>query len=224
MPQMRYYTQTQKRHLILRYCMCKLDFHFYKSSLLILTLGIILYITGNFFIPLYNGLTVTLIEHVQSLFLLFMCGYTYYYAQRVAEHSQLYKFWIWTIFWWFMLFGRGISWGRDFFPDVPRFYYKIIASTLIAIPILSMFLPTIRQEIARRYKFEQIPVWHIFLAFLFLGIADIAEHHRMGHEFLVIAKERKDLIEELMECPCLLCLALTTFYMQKNEQKKKENL
>ncbi|WP_160430513.1 hypothetical protein [Gilliamella sp. Pas-s25] len=203
--------------------MCKLDFHFYKSSLSIIILGITLYIIGNFFIPLYNGLTVTLIEHVQSLFLLFMCGYTYCYAKKMAEHPNLYKFWIWTIFWWLMLFGRGISWGRDFFPEVPRFYYKIIASFLIALPILSIFLPTIRQEIVRRYKFEKIPVWHIFLAFLFLGIADIAEHRRIGHELLVITRDRKDLIEELMEIPCLLCLALTTFYMQKNEQKK-ENL
>ncbi|NUF50151.1 hypothetical protein [Gilliamella sp. ESL0250] len=203
--------------------MCKLDFHFYKSSLSIVILGIILYIIGNFFIPLYNGLTVTLIEHVQSLFLLFMCCYTYCYAKKIAEHSERYKFWIWTIFWWLMLFGRGISWGRDFFPEVPRFYYKIIASFLIALPILSIFLPTIRREIVRRYKFEKIPVWHIFLAFLFLGIADIAEHRRIGHELLVITRDRKDLIEELMEIPCLLCLALTTFYMQKNEQKK-ENL
>ncbi|OCG20271.1 MULTISPECIES: hypothetical protein [unclassified Gilliamella] len=200
--------------------MCKLDFHFYKSSLSIIILGIILYIIGNFFIPLYNGLTVTLIEHVQSLFLLFMCCYTYYYAKRVAKHSELYKFWIWTIFWWFMLFGRGISWGRDFFPEVPRFYYKIIAGIIMALPIFSIFLPTIRREIVRRYKFEKIPVWHIFLAFLFLGIADIAEHRRIGHELLVITRDRKDLIEELMEIPCLLCLALTTFYMQKNEQER----
>ncbi|OCG35002.1 hypothetical protein A9G39_09455 [Gilliamella sp. Imp1-6] len=204
--------------------MCKLDFHFYKSSLLIITLGIILYMTGNCFIPLYNGMTVVVIEHIQSLFLLFMCCYTYYYAKRVSEHSELYRFWVWTIFWWFMLFGRGISWGRDFFPEVPRFYYKIIASILIAIPILSIFSPTIRREIARRYKYEKIPFWHIFFAFLFLGIADIAEHHRIGHEFLVITKERKDLIEELMEIPCLLCLSLITFYMQKNEQKGVDSL
>ena len=163
--------------------MCKLDFHFYKSSFFILFLGVFLYIFGNFYIPLYNGLTVTLIEHLQSLFLLFMCGYTFYYAKRVQHHATLYKFWIWTIFWWFMLFGRGISWGRDFYPNVPR-------------------------------------LWHIFFAFLFLGIADIAEHHRMGHEFLVLTRERKDLIEELMEIPCLLCIALTTFYMQTNEQKR----
>ena len=119
-----------------------------------------------------------------------------------------------------MLFGRGISWGRDFFPEVPRFYYKIIAGILIGIPFLTIFLPTIRQEIVRRYKFEKIPVWHIFFAFLFLGIADIAEHHRIGHQFLVLSNERKDLIEELMEIPCLLSLALITFYMQKNEQER----
>ncbi|WP_141670906.1 hypothetical protein [Gilliamella sp. wkB178] len=163
---------------------------------------------------------MTLIEHSQSLFLLFMCAYTYHYAKRVNNDPDLYKFWIWTIFWWFMLFGRGISWGRDFFPEVPRFYYKIIASILMAIPILSIFLPTIRREIARRFKFEEIPVWHIVFAFLFLGIADIAEHHRLGHQFLVITRDRKDLIEELMEIPCLLSLALITFYMQKNEQKR----
>ncbi|WP_294615998.1 hypothetical protein [uncultured Gilliamella sp.] len=200
--------------------MCKLDFHFYKSSVFIVILGVLLYVIGNFFLPLYGGLTVTLIEHSQSLFLLFMCCYTYYYAKHVTNNSELYKFWIWTIFWWFMLFGRGISWGRDFFPDVPRFYYKIIASILIAIPILSIFFPSIRREIVRRFKFENIPVWHIVLAFLFLGIADIAEHHRIGHQFLVLTRERKDLIEELMEIPCLLSLALTTFYMQKNEQKR----
>ncbi|MCX8650339.1 hypothetical protein J3U21_08105 [Gilliamella sp. B2776] len=119
-----------------------------------------------------------------------------------------------------MLFGRGISWGRDFFPDIPRIYYKIIASIIIAIPLLSIFLPSIRQEIIRRYKFEIIPVWHLFFAFLFLGIADIAEHRRLGYEFLVLEPDRKDLIEELMEIPCLLSLALTTFYMQKNEQKR----
>ncbi|KES14152.1 hypothetical protein GASC598I20_000410, partial [Gilliamella apicola SCGC AB-598-I20] len=61
-----------------------------------------------------------------------------------------------------MLFGRGISWGRDFFPDVPRFYYKIIASIIMAIPILTIFLPPIRREIARRYRDETIPVWHLF--------------------------------------------------------------
>lgn len=200
--------------------MPKFDFHFYKSSIFIVALSAILYILGNFLIPLYNGLSVTIVEHIQSLFLLFMCGYTYHYAKSVKNHKSLYEFWIWTIFWWFMLFGRGISWGRDFFPEVPRFYYKIIAGIVMGIPFLTLFLPTIRQEIARRYHYEQVPVWHILFAFLFLGIADIAEHHRIGHQLLVLSHERKDLIEELMEIPCLLCLALTTFYMQKNEQKR----
>lgn len=200
--------------------MCKLDFHFYKSSLFIILLGIIIYITGNFYIPLYNGLTVTLIEHFQSLFLLFMCCYTYHYARKVKRDPELYKFWIWTILWWFMLFGRGISWGRDFFPEVPRYYYKIIAAIIITIPILSIFLPTICLEIRRRYQFEEIPVWHILLAFVFLGIADIAEHRRIANELLVLTPERKDLIEELMETPCLFSLALITLYMQKNEQKR----
>ncbi len=200
--------------------MPKFDTHFYKSSMFIVILSVLLYITGNFWLPLDNKLTVSLIEHIQSLFLLFMCCYTYHYAKSVKYNLNLYKFWIWTIFWWFMLFGRGISWGRDFFPDIPRIYYKIIASIIIAIPLLSIFLPSIRQEIIRRYKFEIIPVWHLFFAFLFLGIADIAEHRRLGYEFLVLEPDRKDLIEELMEIPCLLSLALTTFYMQKNEQKR----
>ena len=200
--------------------MPKFDTHFYKSSMFIVILSIFLYITGNFWLPLYNKLTVSLVEHLQSLFLLFMCCYTYHYAKSVKNHTNLFKFWIWTIFWWFMLFGRGISWGRDFFPDVPRIYYKIIASIIIAIPLLTIFLPTIRQEIVRRYKYETIPVWHLFFAFLFLGIADVAEHRRLGYEFLVLEPTRKDLIEELLEIPCLLSLALTTFYMQKNEQKR----
>ncbi|KES14187.1 hypothetical protein GASC598P17_000080, partial [Gilliamella apis SCGC AB-598-P17] len=114
-------------------------------------------------------------------------------------------------------FPTGDMSTEDFFPDVPRFYYKIIASIIMTIPLLTIFLPTIRHEITRRYKYDTIPVWLLFFAFLFLGIADTAEHRRLGYQWLVLDPERKDLIEELMEIPCLLSLALTTFYMQKNE-------
>lgn len=198
---------------------CKL----YCSSYALILLAFIFYMLGNFFIAEnWVGLTVILIEHAQSLFLLFMAGYTYSYAQKVKSNPDVYKFWIWTIFWWLLLFGRGISWGRDFFPEVPRFYYKIIASILIAIPILSMFIvASIRREIKRRYSTEKIPVWHTFFAFFYLGLADIAEHHRIGYEYLVLNSNNSDLIEELMEFPCLFSLALVVFYLQKREKISK---
>ncbi|MDF7670507.1 hypothetical protein PT276_04740 [Orbaceae bacterium ESL0721] len=199
------------------------DFHFYKSLYLLIFLGLFFYIIGNFCLPLYGGLTVTLIEHFQSLFLIFMGVYTYFYARRVRHHKDLYIFWIWTISWWLVMFGRGISWGRDFFPDVPRFYYKIIATILIAIPFIGMFTSPIRREIARRYKTEKIPVWFVFFAFLYLGVADIAEHHRIGSTLLVLSHDRKDLIEELMETPCLFSLGLVSLYLQHNEQKRLKN-
>ncbi|KES14140.1 3-oxoacyl-(acyl-carrier-protein) synthase, partial [Gilliamella apicola SCGC AB-598-I20] len=38
------------------------------------------------------------------------------------------------------------------------------------------------------------------------GIADTAEHRRLGYQWLVLDPGRKDLIEELMEIPCLFSL------------------
>ncbi|KES14168.1 hypothetical protein GASC598P17_000040, partial [Gilliamella apis SCGC AB-598-P17] len=64
------------------------DTHFYKSSIFIVILSFLLYILGNFFLPLYGKLTVSLIEHFQSLFLLFMCGYSYNFiikARNIGE-------------------------------------------------------------------------------------------------------------------------------------------
>lgn len=201
------------------------DFSVNKGHFFIISLGIILFFTGNVFIPSLspNSMSIWImsLEHFQSLFLFFMILYTVNYTRKVKTYSNLYKFWLWTAFWWLMIFGRGISWGRDFFPDVPRFYYKIIATILIAIPILSMFLiSSIRKEIVRRFKNEKIPVWFIVLAFAFLGLADIAEHNRIGHDYLVYSSDYDDLIEELMEIPCFISLSFIVFYLQKNEQKR----
>ncbi|XKM12595.1 hypothetical protein RCS94_06105 [Orbaceae bacterium ac157xtp] len=201
----------------------RLDFKFYPQAIFIVLLALALYVIGNFVIPHFAhhhiSFIVKLTEHFQSFLLLFMAYLTFRHAQKVKFSRDKFYFWLWTISWWILIFGRGISWGRDFYPEVPRFYYKIIASILIAIPILFMFLPVIRKEIKRRYLHEKIPFWFIFLAFLFLGLSDVAEHNRIGHDLLVLNRHGDDLIEEFMEIPCFLGLAFMALYLQKNELK-----
>ncbi|WP_392565861.1 hypothetical protein RHO15_09910 [Utexia brackfieldae] len=194
------------------------DFHFYKSNMFTIILALFLVWAGNTFIPLYNGLSTAIAENLQSLGLLLIAVYSYFYARRYPAQSANRIFWYWSVMWWIMLFGRGISWGRDFFPDVPHLYFRIISIILIGLPVLMLFSKSIRQQIKHRFFFEKIPVWHIILAFVFLGLSDIVEHHRSGANLLLYVSEKQDLIEELIEIPCFISLILIVLYMQRNER------
>lgn len=198
------------------------DFKLYKNSILVLILVVLFFLLGNYIIPLYNGITVKVVEHIQSLMLLAMMGYVYYFVRtylKVAAHKQ---FWFWTLFWWLMILGRGISWGRDYLPDSPRIIFKTIAVILVAIPFLAMFLPTIRQEIARRYRHEMIPVWSILLVFICFGFSDIIEHNRVGYSLFVVFPEKGDLLEELMEIPCFISLMATVYYLLNQDRQHEQ--
>lgn len=194
------------------------DFRFYKSSAAIIGVLFICYFLGNYILPICGGLTVTLIEHLQSLTVIVMIGYVYFANKRNITDIERYRFWLWTLLWWLLILGRGISWGRDFFPEVPRIIYKCIGGLLIALPLLSMFLPTIRREIVCRYKYEKIPVWSIFLMFISFALVDVVEHHRIGYNLFVISRERQDLVEELFEMPFYFSLILSVCYLMRNEK------
>lgn len=199
------------------------DFHFYKSNFFTLLFALFLVWGGNTFIPLYDGLSTAIAENLQSLMLIVIAIYSYCYARRYPANDPNRLFWYWSVLWWIMLFGRGISWGRDFFPDVPHIYYRIISIILIGLPILMFFSKAIRQQIKHRFFFEKIPVWHIVLAFVFLGLSDMVEHHRRGAHLLLYVADKQDLIEELIEIPCFLSLILVVLYMQRNERSIKQS-
>ncbi|QIQ21077.1 hypothetical protein [Zophobihabitans entericus] len=201
--------------------MPRIDFHFYKEASYTLIIAAILFFSGNYLIPFYSESAVKVVEHTQSLMLLFMTIYTYFYLKRYPYKSDKYQFWLWTMFWWFLLFGRGISWGRDFFPEVPKIYFRIISIVFFTPVVLGFLFPAIRREIVRRYKYEKIPFWYILFAFIFLGLSDQIEHHRIGYDLLLSDPARQDLIEELLEIPCLLSIAFVVFYLQRNEKEEK---
>lgn len=201
--------------------MPNLDFHLYKSSLYSIIFALLALYLGNHYLSSHLDFDVNIIEHTQSIMLMFMAISTYFYAKKQHHNRNKYIFWMWTILWWLMLFGRGISWGRDFFPEVPKIYFRIISILLIAPAIIGTFLPTIRKEIVRRFKTEKIPVWNVILTFVFFGLSDIVEHHRSGVSLLLTSPQYQDLIEELMEIPCILSLMFVVFYLQRNETNKR---
>ncbi|TEA27318.1 hypothetical protein [Candidatus Schmidhempelia bombi] len=205
--------------------MNNLDFRFGKSCIFTLVFALFLLWGGNYLFPLNIGSwrLDKIIEQLQSFMLLAIAVHTFIYAQRYGKHSHTRKFWYWTLLWWFVIFGRGISWGREFYPQVPPIIYRIISIIIIGAPIITMFFPAIRRQIYYRFWFQKIPVWNVILAFLFLGISDIIEHHRVGVNFLLCSSERQDLLEELMEVPCFLSLIFVVLFLQRNEHNTESN-
>jgi hypothetical protein len=202
-----------------------LDFRFGKACIFTLVFALFLLWSGNYLFPLNIGSwrLDKIIEQLQSFMLLAIAIYTFFYAKRYSKHSDIRKFWLWTLLWWLVIFGRGISWGREFYPQVPHIIYRIISIIVISAPIITMFCPAIRRQIHYRFWFQKIPMWNVILAFLFLGISDIIEHHRVGVNFLLCSSERQDLLEELMEIPCFLSLIFVVLFLQRNERNIESN-
>lgn len=205
--------------------MNNLDFHFNKLCLSNLILALFLLWSGNYLFPVDIGPWTLdkIVEQVQSFMLITISIYTFFYAKRYNKNSDIRKFWHWTLLWWLVILARGISWGREFYSQLPYVIYRIISIIIISAPIITMFLPAIRRQIHHRFWLEKIPMWHIILAFLFLGISDIIEHHRVGVNFLLCSPERQDLLEELMEVPCFLSLIFVVLFLQQNERNIESN-
>ena len=77
-----------------------------------------------------------------------------------------------------MLFGRSTSWGRDYFPEVPKIYFRGISVLVIAPVVFMLFLAPLRQEIAYKFKHVSLPIWALILAFIGLLMSDGIEHNR----------------------------------------------
>ncbi|MCV9878319.1 hypothetical protein [Brenneria izbisi] len=195
----------------------KPDRTLYLHTVAIFILALCLPYAGPHFFA-FNQNTVDNIELFQSFFLLFGAIFTWFYVKPLRCERERGIFWLWSINWWILLFGRGINWGRNYFPEMPRAYFRAISVVLIGIVLLMLLLPSVRREIVRRFCTEMLPVWDIGLMVAYFLISDTIEHHRLLSFLFVYDVRYKDLMEELYELPFMFSLFFTAFYLQKREK------
>ncbi|WP_278807891.1 hypothetical protein [Obesumbacterium proteus] len=179
-----------------------------------------------FKLPLAHGVVVQVIEDVQSVWLLFGAIFTWFYMKPLTLAPRQKAFWCWATVWWVVLFGRGISWGRDFFPETPKIYFRIISVILIGTLLLMLLLPALRKEIAERVKHQSIPLWTVLLMVVCFLISDTIEHHRLLAPIFIRDSHYQDLLEELYELPFMLCLFDIALGIMRSDKKtlNQENI
>lgn len=198
----------------------KIDKNLYPHTVAIAIFASSLLFTGNFLFTA-PGRAVMAIETFQSLWLLFGALFTWCYIKPWQCNTARKWFWLWSISWWILLFGRGISWGRDYFPDVPKPYFRAISLVLIGVTVCMALLPVVRSEIARRWRQEALPLWDILLLVSYFLMVDTIEHHRMLAFLFVYDTQRTDLLEELFELPFMFSLFAVAFLLQRNDKQRQ---
>ncbi len=177
-------------------------------------------------LPLAHGTVVQVIEDAQSVWLLFGAIFTWCYMKPLTLPSRQKVFWCWATVWWMVLLGRGISWGRDFFPEVNKIYFRTISVVLIGTLLLMLLIPALRKDIATRFKYQSIPLWTVLLMVVSFLISDTIEHHRLLSPLFIRDRQYQDLLEELYELPFMLCLFSVAYDIMRSDKKlhRKERL
>ncbi|MEJ5072254.1 hypothetical protein WH357_07895 [Enterobacter ludwigii] len=171
-------------------------------------------------LPLFHGHTVTMIENSQAILLLLGAVLTFSYMKpfQLAEGSK--QFWLWSVLWWVVLLGRSTSWGRDYFPELPKVVFRSISVILIASLVLSYLLSSqLRQAVAVRFKTWSLPLWTCTLVVITFLLADTVEHHRLLSPIFLHDVNYQDLIEELFETPFILGLLLISLDFMKQDMQ-----
>jgi hypothetical protein len=174
-------------------------------------------------LPLLHGHTVAMIENSQAILLLLGVVLTLGYMKpfQLTEGSR--QFWLWSVLWWVVLLGRSTSWGRDYFPELPKVVFRSISVILISSLVLSFLLSsTLRKAIAVRITLWSIPLWTCSLVIVTFLLADTVEHHLLLSPIFLHNGHYQDLIEELFETPFILGLLLISFDLMKREVKYKQ--
>ena len=194
-----------------------------------LSLPVLLIIVACAFLPFLQGVqfltehnAVRIIEGLQALLLLFFAIFTYFFMQPLQMKSGRKMFWLWAVCWWIVLFGRSTSWGRDYFPEVPKIYFRIISIIIIGSIVFPLFNSNLRKEIGNQFKGLVVPVWAIILTLIGLIVSDAIEHGRYISTFVLSDLKYKDLLEELFEFPLIIGLFLIAYSVMKHD--KKENV
>ncbi|MEX9869036.1 hypothetical protein AB7W75_06105 [Providencia huaxiensis] len=180
-----------------------------------------------FLIPLFNNLSLNLnidlatktIEHFQSITLIFCAFFTWFYMKPLQQKIQGIKlFWLWATIWWITLFGRGINWGREFFPNLDHSYFRLISIILIGSLVLMLFASSLRKSIIFHLKNTAIPLWSLLLTLCAFVISDSVEHHRFLSSVFLYHSELQSLIEELYEIPLIIGLFISSLYFMKKDK------
>lgn len=198
----------------------KFDFQLPLSVMGLMVCCLIFPFLPSLHIPLFNGLTVKVIESMQALMLLGFAIFSYFYIRRFELSPSQKQFWLWSVAWWVMLLGRSISWGRDYFPDVPKFYFRTISICMISPVVLMLFSSTLRHEIAHKFKHAKISAGAFLLVIVGLLISDGIEHNRYLISSILSDLQYKDLLEELYEFPLIIGLFLVAYPLMKTDGVK----
>lgn len=161
----------------------------------------------GYLLPLGDGLTVTIIEQVQALWLLFCSIYAFklFKLNRLHQHHAAIALWLAAIWW--LLLGRSLAWGRDYFPDLPRLYFQPFAVILVLLPIYLLCRRDTRAQMKQLWLTFRWPVWLCLMTCLLFIVAQVIESERMFRPLhLDIDSGRRDLIEELFETPFMFFL------------------
>lgn len=195
----------------------KFDFQLPVSILVMMICCLIFPFLPSLHLPLLGGMTVTAVESIQALMLFGFAVFSFFYIRPFELSKGQKQFWLWSVAWWIMLFGRSISWGRDYFPEVPKIYFRGISVLVIAPVVFMLFLAPLRQEIAYKFKHVSLPIWALILAFIGLLMSDGIEHNRFFIHFIFTDFIYKDLMEELYEFPLIIGLFLVAYPLMKQD-------
>lgn len=195
----------------------KFDFQLPVSILVMMICCLIFPFLPSLHVPLLGGMTVKAVESIQALMLFGFAVFSFFYIRPFELSKGQKQFWLWSVAWWIMLFGRSTSWGRDYFPEVPKIYFRAISVLVIAPVVFMLFLAPLRQEIAYKFKHVSLPIWALILAFIGLLMSDGIEHNRFFIHFIFTDFIYKDLMEELYEFPLIIGLFLVAYPLMKQD-------
>ncbi|ROP63104.1 hypothetical protein EDF81_1626 [Enterobacter sp. BIGb0383] len=198
----------------------KFDVSLHKDFLLVAMLPLLFIAVRLYDISLFDGLQVQYIETFQAVWLLFCSVFTLVYMRPSLLSRPQLLFWVWAALWWFLLFGRSISWGRDYFPDEPRWIFRLLSILWISPVFIMLFFRDLRDEIKSKLSGVAFPITYFSLALVCFLISDTIEHKRVMAIFFLNDPAYQDLVEELYEVPFMFALLLTALYFMKIDRQR----
>lgn len=167
-----------------------------------------------------NDGAVRYVENMQAWMLFVSAVFTYFYMNPLKLPRGEKYFWLWAVCWWLVLFGRSTSWGRDYFPEVPKIYFRAISVVLIGSLFFSLFNYHLRDEIARKFKSVRVSIWALLLVILGFVISDSIEHERILGVLFLHNPDNKDFMEEIYEFPLIVGLFMLAYDVMKVDKEK----
>lgn len=169
-------------------------------------------------------LAVYVIEVMQAILLLGFAISTYVCMKPMQLSNGRKFFWLWAVCWWVVLLGRSTSWGRDYFPEIPKIYFRGVSIVLIASIVFPLLNAELRQEIANKIRNASFSLWAVLLVIFGLLISDAIENHRFVGNLIVYHASYQDLMEELYEFPLIIGLFVVALQLMKQDKYTNLNI